>query len=111
MGVGIIISINGIIRGFTTGNTINYCLLITVIITVAGVMFGFLRSTIQGIIGERVVARLRCQLYAQILTQEIAFFDENKSGELNSRLGSDTTLLQAVMSQSLPDLFVQSIKA
>jgi len=40
-----------------------------------------------------------------------AFFDEHKSGELISRLGSDTTLLQAVVSQSLPDFFAQAIKA
>ena len=42
---------------------------------------------------------------------EIAFFDEHKSGELVSRLGSDTTLLQSVVSQSLPDFFTQLIKA
>lgn len=90
---------------------INYYMLITIIISIAGLIAGFFRATIQGVIGERVVARLRCQLYAQILKQEIAFFDEHKSGELNSRLGSDTTLLQTVVSQSLPDFFIQLIKA
>ena len=45
------------------------------------------------------------------ITAEIAFFDEHKSGELVSRLGSDTTLLQSVVSQSLPDFFTQLIKA
>lgn len=42
---------------------------------------------------------------------EIAFFDEHKSGELVSRLGSDTTLLQSVVSQNLPDFVTQLIKA
>jgi ATP-binding cassette subfamily B protein len=42
---------------------------------------------------------------------EIAFFDEHKSGELVSRLGSDTTLLQTVVSQNLPDFVTQLIKA
>ena len=50
-------------------------------------------------------------MYKQILGQEIAFFDEHKSGELVSRLGSDTTLLQSVVSQSLPDFLTQFIKA
>lgn len=90
---------------------INHYMMIAVIITIVGIVAGFLRATIQGIIGERVVARLRCTLYSQILKQEIAFFDEHKSGELISRLGSDTTLLQAVVSQSLPDFFTQMIKA
>jgi ATP-binding cassette subfamily B protein len=44
--------------------------------------------------GERVVSRLRRELYAAILSQEIAFFDERKTGELTSRLASDTTVLQ-----------------
>lgn len=45
------------------------------------------------------------------MNAEIAFFDEHKSGELVSRLGSDTTLLQSVVSQNLPDFFTQFIKA
>ncbi|KAL7536533.1 hypothetical protein ACHAWF_005492 [Thalassiosira exigua] len=90
---------------------INWYMMIAVIITLVGIVAGFLRATIQGVIGERVVARLRCTLYSQILKQEIAFFDEHKSGELISRLGSDTTLLQSVVSQSLPDFFPQMIKS
>lgn len=50
-------------------------------------------------------------VYATPLLAEIAFFDEHKSGELVSRLGSDTTLLQSVVSQSLPDFCTQTIKA
>jgi ATP-binding cassette subfamily B protein len=90
---------------------INRIMIIAIIVTIAGILGGFIRATIQGVIGERVVARLRCQLYAHILRQEIAFFDEHKSGELVSRLGSDTTLLQMVISQSLPECLVQFIKA
>ena len=89
---------------------INHYMLIAIIITIVGIVAGFLRGMIQGVIGERVVARLRCNLYKQILRQEIAFFDEHKSGELVSRLGSDTTLLQSVVSQSLPDFLTQLIK-
>ncbi len=48
--------------------------------------------------GERVVARLRKDLYASILRQEVAFFDERKTGELTSRLASDTSVLQNAVS-------------
>ncbi len=48
--------------------------------------------------GERVVARLRKELYASILKQEVAFFDERKTGELTSRLASDTSVLQNAVS-------------
>jgi len=90
---------------------INRVMIIAIIVSLAGILGGFIRGAIQGVIGERMVARLRCQLYANILKQEIAFFDEHKSGEIVSRLGSDTTLLQTVIAQSLPDLLVQLIKA
>ncbi|KAL3803461.1 hypothetical protein ACHAWO_002469 [Cyclotella atomus] len=92
-------------------SSINRYLIIAIIVTIAGIVAGFLRVTIQGVVGERVVARLRCRLYSKILKQEIAFFDEHKSGELVSRLGSDTTLLQTVVSQNLPDFVTQLIKA
>jgi len=44
--------------------------------------------------GERIVAQLRRRLYAHVLSQEIAFFDGRRTGELMSRLASDTTVMQ-----------------
>ena len=90
---------------------INYYMLISIIIFVCGIFAGFLRGAIFAIVGERMVARLRIELYASIMTQDIAFFDEHKSGELISRLGSDTTLLQGVISQSVPEALVNVVKA
>ena len=54
----------------------------------------FFRGFIFNGAGERVVARLRIKLFRAILRQEIAFFDTNKTGELLSRLSSDTSRLQ-----------------
>ncbi len=48
--------------------------------------------------GERIVARLREQCYRAILEQEIAFFDERRTGDLLSRLSSDTAVLQNAVS-------------
>jgi ABC-type multidrug transport system fused ATPase/permease subunit len=89
---------------------INYYMAITLIIYAAGTVAGFFRAAIFGVIGERMVARLRYQLYEAILKQEIAFFDQHKSGELVSRLGSDTTLLQMVISQSMPEALLGVMK-
>lgn len=57
-----------------------------------------------GVVGERVVARLRNTLYSKIISQEIAFFDSHKTGELVSRLGSDTTLVQQATSFAVPEV-------
>ncbi|WP_438022432.1 ABC transporter ATP-binding protein [Sorangium sp. So ce233] len=48
--------------------------------------------------GERVVARLRASLFDHVLRQEMAFFDDHRTGELTSRLASDTTVLQNAVS-------------
>ena len=60
-----------------------------------------LRYYFFSISGERVVIRLRQNLYKQILSQEIIFFDFNRTGELMSRLASDCTTLQNAVSVNL----------
>ncbi len=51
--------------------------------------------------GERIVSRLRGDLYAAILRQETAFFDAQKTGELSSRLSSDASVLQTTVTANL----------
>ena len=44
--------------------------------------------------GHRLVARIRRHLYSAIISQDAAFFDSHKTGDLLSRLSSDADLLQ-----------------
>ena len=60
-----------------------------------------LRARSFGVAGERVVTRLRKDLYRSILEQEVAFFDERRTGELTSRLSSDTSVLQSAVSANV----------
>jgi len=53
------------------------------------------------IAGERTVVRLRERLYSHILSQETAFFDFNRTGELMSRLSSDCAVLQNAVSVNI----------
>lgn len=53
------------------------------------------------LLGERVVADLRRKLYAHLLTLDQAFYEHTRVGELMSRLGSDTELVQTVVSSSM----------
>ncbi len=48
-------------------------------------------------LGERVVADIRRAILARILRLSPAFFEINKTGELLSRITTDTTLLQTVI--------------
>ena len=54
----------------------------------------FLRSYLFTVAGERIVTRLQERLFEQVLSQEIGFFDQRRTGELLNRLTSDATVLQ-----------------
>jgi ATP-binding cassette subfamily B protein len=47
-------------------------------------------------IGERVVADLRSAVYARVIRMDPAFFEVTKTGEVLSRLTTDTTLIQSL---------------
>ena len=51
--------------------------------------------------GERVITRLRKDLYRAILEQEVAFFDKERTGDLMSRLASDTATIQGSVSANI----------
>ncbi|MBM4390274.1 MAG: ATP-binding cassette domain-containing protein [Deltaproteobacteria bacterium] len=55
---------------------------------------GFGRAYLYTLAGERVVARLRRQLFGSIIRQEVGFFDAQRTGELVNRLAADTGVLQ-----------------
>ena len=59
--------------------------------------------------GERVVAALRKELFAHLVKLSPGFFADRRSGELTSRLSTDTALLQAVLSHQLSELARQSL--
>ena len=53
------------------------------------------------IIGERVVADLRSDLFAHVTNLSAAFFDTAKTGEVMSRLTADTTQIKATVGASV----------
>ena len=71
-----------------------------VVFAVQGV-FSSLRFYLFSVAGEQIVARLRRDLYAAILRQEIGFFDEQRTGELTQRLAADTTVLQQATTSNI----------
>eukprot|EP01047_Picozoa_sp_COSAG01_P037136 COSAG01_NODE_2932_length_6829_cov_29.991976_8_plen_132_part_00 len=52
--------------------------------------------------------RLRASLFRTIISQETAFFDESKTGELLSRLSADTQVMQSSVTQNV-SMFARSI--
>ncbi|MFZ1301917.1 MAG: ABC transporter ATP-binding protein [Candidatus Microsaccharimonas sp.] len=55
-------------------------------------------------IGETVVYRMRQALYKKLLSLDMPFYGKHKSGELASRVSSDTSTVQLVFTQLAPSL-------
>src|SRR3954453_17084299 len=59
-------------------------------------VFAALRFYLVTWLGERVVADLRSAVYARVIRMDPAFFEVTKTGEVLSRLTTDTTLIQSL---------------
>ena len=52
-------------------------------------------------LGERVTADIRSAVYSHVVTQSPQFFETTQTGEVLSRLTTDTTLIQSVVGTSI----------
>ncbi len=72
-----------------------FLLLFAVILVMA--LFSATRFYLVMWLGERIVADIRSRLYQHVLTMEPGFFETTRTGEVLSRITTDTTLVQAVV--------------
>ncbi|XP_052304420.1 ABC transporter B family member 27 isoform X2 [Populus trichocarpa] len=82
-------------------NTILYIVLIVVV----GSLCTALRAWLFSSASERVVARLRKDLFSHLINQEIAFYDVTRTGELLSRLSEDTQIIKNAATTNLSEAF------
>lgn len=73
---------------------LNKTIVLLSLIYLAGALAALVRSWLFTLAGQRLVARIRKQLFASVVEQEVAFFDSNRTGELINRLSSDTQVIQ-----------------
>ncbi|KAK6928083.1 ABC transporter-like, ATP-binding domain [Dillenia turbinata] len=74
-----------------------------VAIVVVGSLSTALRAWLFASASERVVARLRKDLFSHLIQQEIAFFDVTRTGELLSRLSEDTQIIKNAATTNLSE--------
>ena len=78
------------------------------LLLVLGLSVGtFVRFYLVSWIGERVVADIRRQVFNHLIDLHPGFYENNRSSEIQSRLTTDTTLLQSVIGSSL-SLFLRN---
>ncbi|KAG8477196.1 hypothetical protein CXB51_030966 [Gossypium anomalum] len=94
-------------------NIVTYILLIIVIgkirelVLLLPILFRSICKAVQAWLfsstGERIVARLRLNLFTHLIHQEIAFFDVTSTGELLNRLSEDTQIIKTAATTNLSE--------
>ncbi|HET8905199.1 MAG TPA: ABC transporter transmembrane domain-containing protein [Saccharospirillum sp.] len=80
---------------------LNRTLGFVMVLVVAMAVGTFVRFYLVTWLGERVSADLRADVFAHLVHMHPSYFEENASGDIMSRLTTDTTLLQSIIGSSL----------
>ncbi|XP_063000463.1 ABC-type oligopeptide transporter ABCB9 [Elgaria multicarinata webbii] len=67
-----------------------------------------IRGGVFTLVFARLNIRLRNNLFRSLVTQEMSFFDENLTGDIISRLTSDTTIVSDLVSQNI-NIFLRNV--
>lgn len=78
------------------GSAIGFILIVTVLISIGT----FFRFYLVSSVGERVSADIRLAVFNHIVTLHPSYFETNSSGDIMSRITTDTTLLQSIIGSS-----------
>ncbi len=87
-----------------SGRTLTPAITLLVVVTLSGALFSALQSYLLQRTAEGVVLGARRSLVAHLLRLPVAEYDRRRIGDLISRVGSDTTLLRAVVTSGLFDI-------
>ncbi len=79
-----------------------------VLLIVQGV-FSYLRTVLFANVSEKGMADVRKELYRKLITQDIAFFERRRVGELTSRITADVEQLQNAFSITLAEFIRQIV--
>ncbi|MFC3195115.1 ABC transporter transmembrane domain-containing protein [Marinicella sediminis] len=85
--------------GFAAENqdTLSYYFVLVFVVSSLMILFTSLRYFWVSWIGQKVVTDLRKKVYRQVMGQSQEFFEKTKTGEILSRINTDTTLVETVV--------------
>jgi len=109
----IITSTSGLLGPMIIGNTIDVYIrnrdfqgvvlsaLVLLGVYVCGLFSSYFQTQRMGSVGRRVLFNLRNALFTKLQSLPVAFFNQNKTGDLISRINNDTDKLNQFFSQAL----------
>jgi ATP-binding cassette subfamily B protein len=107
MGQGIRLLVD---QGFMTqsAHLLNRSIAVFMVLVLALAAGTFARFYLVSWIGERCVADIRKQVFDHLIDLHPGFYENNRSSEIQSRLTTDTALLQSVIGSSM-SLFLRNL--
>ncbi|MCP4297981.1 MAG: ATP-binding cassette domain-containing protein [Proteobacteria bacterium] len=90
-------------KGFVLGTEESLANVIGIIFVMVLLLAGgtFIRFYLVSWIGERVTADIRTAVFSHVIELHPGYFETNKSSEIQSRITTDTTLLQSLIGSSV----------
>ncbi|MCA9380812.1 ABC transporter ATP-binding protein [Candidatus Dojkabacteria bacterium] len=71
------------------------------IIYILGSLFSYLQIRLMGSVGQKVIFNIRNSIFTKLQALPLQFFNQNKSGELISRINNDTEKMSQAFSETL----------
>lgn len=87
--------------------TINQITLFLFLVLVCQAVFSYFRIYLFSKVSENAVNNIRLDVFSKIITLPIPYLEERRVGELTSRITSDVSQLQGLLSYTLAEVFRQ----
>lgn len=91
------------------GLSTNMAFFVVIALLAVQSIFSYLRVQLFAVVSEKSMAALRRDLYQKLVTLGIPFLEERRVGELTSRITSDVTQVQGVVSLTIAEFIRQII--
>ncbi len=91
-------------EGLAAGNAalLDQAVIVLCVVVAVMAVSSYARFYLVSWLGERVVADIRRDVFRHVIALSPGFYESTRSGEVLSRLTTDTTLLQVVVGTSIP---------
>ena len=98
--------VGGVLGAVRTGSSVAGPATLLIILFVADGLLTGLQAFLMGRTGEGIIFGVRRTLVGRLIRSTVASHDRHRTGDLLSRVGTDTTLLKTALSDSLANVFV-----
>ena len=94
-----------------TWEAITDIVLLMAAIVVGTALFVFARAASFNTMSDAIAKNIRYDVFFSLINKDVAFFDENKTGEMLSRISSDTSVIQDGLSTNISMMLRSLVQA